>query len=82
MNTAKKTDKIILLAILIFIGIITLLFLPRKELTEKQKVKAWKPRDFYLVYQYYFNSDLIKLRKEIEYHEMVRNKEMGQGEGL
>jgi hypothetical protein len=80
MNTAKKTDKIILLAILIFIGIITLL--PRKELTEEQKVKAWKPRDFYLVYQYYFNSDLIKLRKEIEYNEMVRNKEMGQGEGL
>jgi len=80
MNTAKKTDKIILLAILAFIGIIILL--PRKELTEKQKVKAWKPRDFYLVYQYYFNSDLIKLRKEIEYNEMVRNKEMGQGEGL
>ncbi len=80
MNTAKKTDKIILLAILIFIGIIILL--PRKELTEKQKVKAWKPRDFYLVYQYYFNSDLIKLRKEIEYNEMVRNQEVGQGEGL
>ena len=49
-----------------FIGIMILLFLPRKELTEEEKVKAWKPRDFYLVYQYYFDQDLIQLRKEID----------------
>lgn len=82
MNTAKKTDKIILLATLCFISIIITLFLPRKELTEEQKVKQWKPRDFYLVYQYYFDSDLVKLRKEIENNEMVRNQEVGQGKRL
>ena len=82
MSTAKTTRSIIILAMLAFIGIMTLLFLPKRELTVKEQVKAWKPRDFYLVYQYYFNSDLIKLRKEIEYHEMVRNQEMGEDKRL
>ena len=82
MSTAKRTDSIILLAILVFVGIMILLLLPRKELTEQNKVKQWKPRDFYLVYQYYFNSDLIKLRKEIEYHEMVRNQKVGKNKRL
>lgn len=82
MNTAKTTRNIILLAIICFLGIMTLLFLPKRELTVEEKAKAWKPRDFYLVYQYYFNSDLIKLRKEIEYHEMVRNQEMGEDKRL
>ena len=61
-----KETRIILIAIIAFIGIMILLFLPRKELTEEEKVKAWKPRDFYLVYQYYFDQDLIQLRKEID----------------
>jgi len=82
MNTAKTTRNIILLAIICFLGIMTLLFLPKRELTVKEQVKAWKPRDFYLVYQYYFDADLIQLRKEIEYHEMVRNQEVGQGKRL
>ncbi len=82
MSTAKTTRNIIILAILAFIGTMILLSLPRKELTEEQKVKAWKPRDFYLVYQYYFNSNLIELRKEIEHNEMVRNQEVGQGKRL
>jgi hypothetical protein len=60
-----KQTRIIIIAIVAFIGIMILLLLPRKELTEEQKIKAWKPRDFYLVYQYYFDQDLIELRKEI-----------------
>tara|TARA_Y100000389_G_C17062880_1_gene318216 strand:+ start:322 stop:555 length:234 start_codon:yes stop_codon:yes gene_type:complete len=76
-------NKMILsLAILAFISIIILLCLPKKELTEEQKVKAWRPRDFYLVYQYYFNPNFIELRKEIEHNEMVRNQEVGQGKRL
>ena len=77
-----KEVRIILIAIIAFIGIMILLFLPIKELTEEEKVKAWKPRDFYIVYQYYFDSDLIRLRKEIEYNEMVRNQKVGQSKGL
>ena len=69
MNTVKRTDSIILLAILCFLGIMTLLFLPKRELTINEKINAWKPRDFYLVYQYYFDEDLIKLREEIQRHE-------------
>ena len=60
-----KQTRIIIIAIVAFIGIMILLLLPRKELTEEQKIKAWKPRDFYLVYKYYFDQDLIELRKEI-----------------
>jgi len=77
-----KTGKIIVLAILCFIGIITLLFLPKKELTVQEQVNQLKLKDFYLVYQYYFDSDLIKLRKEIEHNEMVRNQEVGQNKRL
>ena len=82
MNTVKRTDSIILLAILCFIGIIILLLLPRKELTVHDKVNAWKPRDFYYIYQMWTNKNLIELRKEIEYNEMVRNQEVGQDKGL
>ena len=82
MSTAKRTDSIILLAILCFIGIMILLLLPRKELTEQDKVKQWKPRDFYYIYQMWTDKDLIELRKEIEYNEMVRNQEVGQSKRL
>jgi len=82
MSTAKRTDSIILLAILCFIGIMILLLLPRKELTIKEKINAWKPRDFYYIYQMWTDKDLIELRKEIEYNEMVRNQEVGQGKRL
>ena len=74
MSTAKRTDSIILLAILVFVGIMILLLLPRKELTEQDKVKQWKPRDFYYVYQMWTDKDLIELKKKIEHDEMVRNK--------
>jgi len=82
MNTLKTTRNIIILAILAFIGTIILLSLPRKELTAQEQVSQLKLRDFYLVYQYYFDPDLIKLRKEIEYNEMVRNQEVGQDKRL
>jgi len=34
--------------------------------TTQELINQWKPRDFYLVYQYYFDEDLIKLRQEIK----------------
>jgi|21_taG_2_1085346.scaffolds.fasta_scaffold16089_4 hypothetical protein len=77
MNTVKRTDNIILLAILAFIGIMILLLLPRKELTNQDKVKQWKPRDFYYIYQMWTNKDLIELKEKIEHDEMVRNKKVG-----
>ena len=82
MNTAKTTRSIILLAIICFLGIMTLLLLPKKKLTVKEQVNQLKLKDFYLVYQYYFDQNLIELRKEIEYNEMVRNQEVGQSKRL
>lgn len=82
MNTVKRTDSIILLAILCFIGIMILLLLPRKELTEEDKVKQWKPRDFYYIYQMWTDKDLIELKEKIEHDEMVRNKKVGQSKRL
>ena len=67
MSTAKTTRSIIILAILAFIGTMILLSLPRKELTVQEQVNQLKLKDFYLVYQYYFDPNLIELRKEIEY---------------
>lgn len=66
MNTAKKTDKIILLAILIFIGIMILLLLPQRELTDEEKARQWKPRDFYYIYQMWTDKELIELKEQIE----------------
>ena len=77
----KKT-KIIALATLCFIGILILLLLPRKELTEQDKVKQWRPRDFYYIYQMWTDRDLIELKEKIEHDEMVRNQEVGQGKRL
>ena len=82
MNTAKTTRNIIILAILAFIGTMILLSLPRKELTVQEQVNQLKLKDFYLVYQYYFDTNLIELRKEIEHNEMVRNQEVGQDKRL
>ena len=77
-----KKNRIILIAIIALIGIIILLFLPIKELTEEEKVKAWKPRDFYLVYQMWTDKDLIELKEKIEHDEMVRNQKMGKNKRL
>ena len=72
-----KINRIIVLAILSLIGIIILLLLPKKELTDQDKVKQWKPRDFYLIYQMWTDKDLIELKEKIEHDEMVRNKKVG-----
>jgi hypothetical protein len=72
-----KINRIIVLAILSLIGIMILLFLPKKELTDQDKVKQWKPRDFYYIYQMWTNKDLIELKEKIEHDEMVRNKKVG-----
>ena len=70
MSTVKTTRSIIILAILAFIGTMILLSLPRKELTVQEQVNQLKLKDFYLVYQYYFDPNLIELRKEIEHNEL------------
>jgi hypothetical protein len=72
-----KTGRIIVLAIFCFIGILILLLLPRKEITDQDKVKQWKPRDFYYIYQMWTDKDLIELKEKIEHDEMVRNKKVG-----
>ena len=82
MNTAKTTRNIIILAILAFIGTMILLSLPRKEPTLQEQVSQLKLKDFYLVYQYYFDPNLIELRKEIEHNEMVRNQKVGKNKRL
>ena len=78
MDKCRPVNKItIVVTILCFIGIIVLLLLPRKELTEQDKVKQWKPRDFYYIYQMWTDKDLIELKEKIEHDEMVRNKKVG-----
>lgn len=39
-------------------------FMPKR--TDRDKVMAWKPRDFVLVYRYYFDPEIIALRKIME----------------
>jgi hypothetical protein len=34
--------------------------------TKQELINQWKLRDFYLVYQYYFDEDILKLRKELD----------------
>ena len=78
MDKYRPMNKIALaLAIFAFIGTMMLLSLPRKELTEQDKVKQWRPRDFYYIYQMWTDKDLIELKEKIEKDEMVRNKKMG-----
>jgi len=36
---------------LIFVYLVMLLSVPRGEVSDMEKVKQWKPRDFYLVYK-------------------------------
>tara|TARA_R110000868_G_scaffold315517_3_gene576398 strand:+ start:911 stop:1147 length:237 start_codon:yes stop_codon:yes gene_type:complete len=78
MDKYRPVNKItIVLAILCFIGIMTLLLLPRRELTFNEKINTWKPRDFYYIYQMWTDKDLIELKEKIEHDEMVRNKKVG-----
>ena len=78
MDKYRPMNKITLaLVIFCFIGILILLLLPRKELTEQDKVKQWRPRDFYYIYQMWTDRDLIELKEKIEHDEMVRNKKVG-----
>tara|TARA_R100000278_G_C5456648_1_gene159342 strand:+ start:157 stop:354 length:198 start_codon:yes stop_codon:yes gene_type:complete len=58
--------RIVVFLILCFIGMLVLLLLPKREFSDLEKTKMWKPRDFYLVYQYYFDADILELRKEYE----------------
>ena len=61
-----KTGRIIVFLILCFIGMVVLLLLPKREFSDLEKTKMLKPRDFYLVYQYYFDADILELRKKYE----------------
>jgi len=57
--------------ILLFVSLLSVLFLPilnkqDRKPTKQELINQWKLRDFYLVYQYYFDEDILKLRKELE----------------
>ena len=45
-----KTSNVIIAA-LCFSYIVMLLSIPRGEVSDMEKVKQWKPRDFYLIYK-------------------------------
>jgi len=69
----KKINKkpLELLGLIMTIAIASLLFLSilkkqDRKPTKEQLKNQWKLRDFYLVYQYYFDEDILKLRKELE----------------
>jgi len=56
---------------LLFVLLLSVLFLSilnkqDRKPTAQELINQWKLRDFYLVYQYYFDEDLIKLRQEIQ----------------
>ena len=59
-----KQNRIILIATIAFIGIIILLLLPKRKLTEQELMNQWKPRDFYYIYQMWTDKDLQELREQ------------------
>jgi hypothetical protein len=57
--------------ILLFVSLLSVLFLSilnkqDRKPTKQELINQWKLRDFYLVYQYYFDEDILKLRKELD----------------
>ena len=57
--------------ILLFVSLLSVLFLSvlnkqDRKPTVQELINQWTPRDFYLIYQYYFDEDLLKLRQEIQ----------------
>lgn len=59
-------NKLMLLVLTLSVLFLSVLNNQDRKPTTKELINQWKPRDFYLVYQYYFDEDLIKLRQEIQ----------------
>ena len=61
-------NKLVLLVFITSVIFLSVLVLKTRDYEPtKEKLKnQWKLRDFYLVYQYYFDEDILKLRKELE----------------
>jgi len=59
-------NKLVLLVLIVYILFLSSLNKKDYKPTKEQLKNQWKLRDFYLVYQYYFDEDILKLRKELE----------------
>ena len=62
--------------ILLFVSLLSVLFLSvlnkqDRKPTVQELINQWKPRDFYLVYQFYFDEDILKLRKELDKEQKI-----------
>ena len=59
-------NRILLFVLLLSVLFLSILNKQDRKPTAQELINQWKLRDFYLVYQYYFDEDLIKLRQEIQ----------------
>ena len=59
-------NKLLLLVPIIPVLLLSVLNQQDRKPTTEELINQWKPRDFYLVYQYYFDEDILKLRKELD----------------
>jgi hypothetical protein len=59
-------NKLVLFVLFLCVLFLSILNKQDRKPTKQELINQWKPRDFYLVYQYYFDDDLIKLRQEIK----------------
>ena len=59
-------NKLVLLVFITSVIFLSVLKTKDYKPTKEQLKNQWKLRDFYLVYQYYFDKDILKLRKELE----------------
>jgi len=59
-------NKLVLFVFILFALFLSTLNKQERKPTKQELINQWKLRDFYLVYQYYFDEDLIKLRQEIK----------------
>jgi len=59
-------NRILLFVFILFVLFLSVLNKQDRKPTTEELINQWKPRDFYLVYQYYFDEDLLKLRQEIQ----------------
>lgn len=57
--------------ILLFVSFLSILNTQGRKPTTEELINQWKLRDFYLVYQYYFDEDILKLRKELDKEQRI-----------
>jgi len=59
-------NKIVFFVLMLSLLFLSILNKKHCKPTKKELIRQWKLRDFYLVYQYYFDEDILKLRQELE----------------